>query len=433
MTQEHFLLQPAHQAIQDESARLFFQPYEDLQNQWPWQDPVKHWVEHILSFAQKPALMSVFLDPIPEGGGKLYFRVDGRVLPGSSFTAEQYHHLVAAIQARIVFPQSVVGSLLQEGFIPSESGQKHWVGILKTVTGVQITFCFARGSLPSNPLEDWPDQARGVVEQMKQHPNGLMLFCHRGWSLSQQDTLFKVFSSLLQTHSEARIGCITEGLQTLPAYDNMTQLCVDGSPQSWEQASHTLVAQDIDLVLMRGRNEKEVVTQAILTALEDRMVLVDVSHFSVLNTLTWLFTELPLSASQIASVLLGVVGSYPGLRRVCPHCVTQQAPDDALRLLFQKQGFSSIPEGNWVQGQGCSECFGRGYLHRPCLTVVEAVYLDQSLARLCETSPNPDQIRSALAETGFRTYFEQALEFAQQGMTTLQEAIRIGVARRSEL
>jgi hypothetical protein len=434
MTQEHFLLRIANQAINEQSSRIFFQEYDNIQDKWPWQDSAEYWVDHILSFATKPEMMSVFLDPETRGGGKLYFRVDGRVLPGPHFTAEQYHQLLAAIKARVVFSQSVVGQLLREGFIFSETGEKHWVGLLQTVAGIQLTLYFALDSLSPGSMDDWPKQARDVVEQMQKHPNGLMLFCHRGWSLSRQDTIFNVLNSLINKSSnELRVGCVTESLQTFPPYENLTHLCVDGSQQSWEQASRALVAQDIDVVLMRGRNEKEVVTQAILTALEDRCVLVDVSHLSVIDTLLWLLTELPVSSSQIASVLLGVVGSYPGLRQVCPHCLTQREPDERLLALLAKRGISLVLDGNWVQGQGCAKCFGIGYMPKRRLTIVEAAYIDQSLANLCIEQPSKDRLNSALIEGGFQTYFEQAFQFAQQGMTTLQEALRVGLARRAEL
>ncbi|MGB7442885.1 MAG: hypothetical protein WA919_17615 [Coleofasciculaceae cyanobacterium] len=89
--------------------------------------------------------------------------------------------------------------------------------------------------------------------------------------------------------------------------------------------------------------------------------------------------------------------------------------------------------GKWVEGQGCSECYGTGYMPRQRLTVVEAAYIDQSLANLLASQPSKNQLSSAIADGGFQTYFEQAFQFAQQGMTTLQEAIRVGLARRSEL
>lgn len=434
MTHENFLLKVANPEMQEQSFRKFLEAQHELQEIWPWQASVDDWVNYILSFAAQPYLSAVFLDPQPQQGGKLYFRVDGLVLPGPHFTVEQYSQLLTEIQARTEFTQPTRNQHLQEGFIFTESGQRHWVGVLQTVFGLQVTVCFELTTKSVEPLNDWPEQVRNDVAKMQQHPNGLIVCCHRGWSLSRQDTIFNVLNSILSGwKQDVRLGVITEGLQTPTFPKNITQLSVDGSQQSWEQACRALVAQDIDVVLMRGRNEKEIVTQAVLTAREDRLVLVDVSHFSVLDTLLWLLTELPVSAAQIASVLLGVVGSYPALQRICPHCVAEQQPDDSLLAGLQKMGISLTPQGKWVQGQGCLECNGRGYTVDSRLTVTESVYVNSSLAKLCASGPRKDQLSAALAERGFQTYFEQGVELAQKGLTTLSEAVRVGLARRSEL
>jgi type II secretory ATPase GspE/PulE/Tfp pilus assembly ATPase PilB-like protein len=434
MTQENFLLKAANPEMQERGFREFLEAQRELQEIWPWQASVDRWVDHILSFAEKPYLGSVFLDPQPQRGGNLHFRVDGLVLPGPRFTAEQYGQLLSAIQARMQFSQSMGNQSLQEGFILMESGQRHWVGMLQTVFGVQVTVCFELIAKSAELLNGWPERAKNDVAKMQQHPNGLIVCCHRGWSLSRQDAIFDVLNSIIsEWKQDIRIGVIAEGLQTPSFHENITQLCVDGSQQSWAQACRVLVAQDIDVVLMRGRNEAEILTQAVLTAREDRMVLVDVSHVSVLETLLWLLTELPVSAAQTASVLLGVVGSYPAVRRVCPHCVVERSPDDSLFASLQKQGIALTPQETWVQGQGCLECNGGGYALDSRLTVTESIYIDSALAKLCASGPNEDQLSAALAERGFRTYFEQGVELAQQGLTTLNEAVRVGLARRSEL
>jgi type II secretory ATPase GspE/PulE/Tfp pilus assembly ATPase PilB-like protein len=434
MTQAHFIPQITNPADLEQQADQFFKEYRQFLEEWPWQSSAKDWLDYILSFATQPHTTSVFLDPQFQTGAKLYLRVDGAVLPGPTFTKKQYKQLLAAIDHCFYCSKTIGETYLNEGFLLAETGQRHWVGFLPTIVGTQVTVLFER-KRPIEPLQGWPAQAKTVLEQMLNHPNGLMLFCHRGWSLSQQDTIFAALDSLLARGKPfaTRIGFISESLQTLPQYENMTQLCVDGSPAAWEQATRTLVAQDTDVVVMRGRNEKEVVTQAVLTALEDRTVMVDVSHFGIIETLYWLLTELPISPGQMASVLLGIVGSYPSLRQVCPHCKTEQIPEPELLQLLNQHHITPAPNSYWVEGQGCPQCHGSGHMSRERLTVAEAAYIDSSLAKLCAERPSKAQLAAALAEQGFQTYLEQAVAFAQQGQTTLYEARRVGLARRADL
>jgi hypothetical protein len=105
--------------------QTFFQPYRNLSEEWPWQTPVETWIDHILSFTSNSEVFNVFVDPLRQGGGTFLIRVDGLVIPGPSFSQEQHSSLLTAIQARMQFPQFVVGSQLQEGFIFTETGQRH--------------------------------------------------------------------------------------------------------------------------------------------------------------------------------------------------------------------------------------------------------------------------------------------------------------------
>ena len=434
MTQEYFLPKLANQEVNQQLVTQVFQEYEEINQKWPWQSAVEFWVDYILGLATKPWMMSVYLDPLSTDGGKISFRVDGRVISGVNFTATQYSQLIKAIQNCAVSIQSITAQYFQEGYICAENGQKHWVGFLQTITGIQVTLSFDYDLLSQNVSNQWSKQAQIAIEKMQNHPNGLIVCCHRTSSVSRQDVIYQIFNSLAnRINNETRIGCITESLQSQPTQQNITRLCVDGSLKSWQQASRALINQDIDLVMMRGSNEQEVVSQAVLTALEDRYVLVDVAHLSAIDTLLWLFNDLTISPSQVASILVGVVGSYASLRKVCPHCCIERQPDELLLEVLQQQDFTSKLDGKWVQGKGCPECWGTGYLPGKRLTVVEAVYLDRSLVNICLSKPSRDTLKSALSDCGFQTYMEQALDFARKGMTTLDEAIRVGLARRCEL
>lgn len=413
--------------------------------EWPWQDAPEHWVDRLLLLATQAHTSHVFLDPVPEGGGRLCFRVDGVVLPGPAFSPEQYQHLVSAIHKRAALPDSDPATLFCDGIIQgsAETGEHGFVvGILRTAEGHQVTLC-TRSPLPyAVPWEGWPDEAITALEQMRRHPNGLIVFCHRGYS-SEIGSMLKVFDHMArESHGGSRYACVTDTVLRLAPRDGVSQVRVEGSKESWEAALRALAAQDTDVFALAGRNENEVVSQALLTALEDRGVLVNVSLPGVVDSLLWLLSALPVDAAQVAEVLLGVIGSYGGLRRVCPVCASPAIPDESVLPLLGTEGITSIPEGNWVQGKGCEECNGTGYTpvyatgsvrSQLSLSVVETIYIDREFARFCASHPSRSELLSALSERGFRTYFQQAFDLAQQGLTTLQEAIRVGLARRADL
>jgi hypothetical protein len=408
---------------------------ETIQNNWPWHESTEEWIAYLfLIFEHSTMISSVFLDPKPLGGGLFCLRIDGLVIELLHFAVDEYLNLLKALQSHLSPIQVPGKEYLQEGLIQSKTGHFFWTGILSSALGLQVTIRPERNRLTLGySRHHLPEQAATVIERMRKHPNGLMLFCHRTWSHSPTGIMYDVFQSIVDGCStDARLAFISENLQSIPVNENITKISTDGTYRSWEKATHAVVAQDVDIIMMQGRNERDVVAQAILTALEDRIVLVDTTHFNVLDALLWLLTDIPISSSLIASILLGVVGSYADLRTICPNCSIEQTMEEMRLLLDLRKCDIELGTGTWLKGQGCPLCNGTGYANER-LTIAEAIYIDHSLAKICASSPNRAELTSVLQERNFSSYFDQAYEFARQGKTTLQEAIRVGLARRADL
>jgi type II secretory ATPase GspE/PulE/Tfp pilus assembly ATPase PilB-like protein len=281
-------------------------------------------------------------------------------------------------------------------------------------------------------LNGWPAHALEVVEKMRQHPNGLMVFCHRGYS-TEAGTMFRVLN-VMQEESKGgtRFGCVTESLDTLPLQDGIVSVCVTAARKSWEQALRSLIAQDIDVCAMAGRDDGETTAQAVLMALEDRSVLVNISLPTVTGALLWLSSELRIDSARVAQVLLGVVGTHTRFKQVCSHCRQPYQPDESSLAVIKSQGIEVLPDDIWMRGRGCEKCNGIGFTPSR-RHISEAIYIDRELAELCASRPQREELVSALAERGFSTYFEQMMDYARQGDATLEEVIRVGLARRADL
>lgn len=245
--------------------------------------------------------------------------------------------------------------------------------------------------------------------------------------------MFRVFNAMRAEHSDgARFACVTESFNTLPLQDDITSVCVTTDRAAWERALCALVAQDIDAYALSGRDERETTTQAVLTALEDRAVLVSVSFPLVVDTLLWLHSELRVDAALVAQVLLGVVGAYKGFKKVCSHCCEEYQPEKSSLTTLKEQGIELSPDDKWMRGRGCEQCNQSGY--KPSAErIAEAIYIDRELAQLCAARPSREVLVRALSERGFRSYLEQMMDYARQGDATLEEVIRIGMARKADL
>jgi hypothetical protein len=283
------------------------------------------------------------------------------------------------------------------------------------------------------PWEAWPEQARQALQQMRRHPQGLIVFFNHSWSTQRSEMVRVLHVWARELQGEGRFAYVTDNPPHVPAGEAVIHVRVDGSRPGWEAVLRVLVAQGFDVIALAGRNAREVASQAALTALEDRMVLVNVSLPALLKVLLWLFSQLRVDAEQVAEQLVGLLGTRR-LRRVCPHCAAPQPADATVVSRLEAEGVTPIEPENWVRGTGYQHCHGVGFTpNEGWFDLAEAVYVDHELARLCATRPEPPALWAALAERGFRTYLEQAVEMANQGHTAIQEAFRVGLARRVDL
>ena len=409
----------------------------EILSTWHTRDSAEAWLEGLLLLAGQRDVSHVFVEQGPEGDARLRFRVDGVVFAGPKFASQDYEQLLAAVRARATMGESDEAMLSCEGILAgSLETEAHgfWVGLLRTSEGTQLSLCARRALETDMPWEGWPAQARTAMEHMLGHPNGLIEFCFRGWS-SQVGTMARVFDfRIRQSAGRSRYAYVSDGPVGLPPREGTVQVRVEGSKESWEQALRALIAHDVDCVALAGRDEKVIVHQAVLTALEDRYIMVNVSRPDVVRTLLWLLSDAAIDPGQVVQELIGLVGICE-LRPVCPRCAYSKPPGKSILPVFERQGITCIPEGNWVGSEGCEECNGTGFMlpSEQRLPLVEAVYVDRELAETCVSRPSRDELESALAERGFRTYFQQAVDFARQGLTTVEESIRVGLARRADL
>ncbi len=184
-------------------------------------------------------------------------------------------------------------------------------------------------------------------------------------------------------------------------------------------ALRSVLRQDPDIVLVGEIRDLEAATTAIQAGLSGHFVL-STLHTNDAPSAIVRLRDMGIDGFKLAAVLRGVLAQRL-VRRVCPHCATEITPGDL--------PVDARPPHGWpgtvrlLQANGCKQCSGTGYRGR--LGVVEIMPVDEQVARLIDSGASPDTIGQAARKIGMQSLWDSGLDRMWQGLTTLDELVRV--------
>lgn len=196
---------------------------------------------------------------------------------------------------------------------------------------------------------------------------------------------------------------------------------------SFAQVLRATLRQDPDVILVGEVRDYETADTAFKAALTGHMVLSTLHTNSAVASITRLI-DMGIKPYILASALEGIIAQRL-VRRICKICCEEVKPTpEYLELLRVPQNFFS---GHIHRGRGCSSCNNTGYKGR--LGVYEIFLMDDEFRQLISTNYKESEIQSLARANGMRTLLEDGLEKVRQGLTTMEEILRVvGPAVRSE-
>jgi type IV pilus assembly protein PilB len=134
--------------------------------------------------------------------------------------------------------------------------------------------------------------------------------------------------------------------------------------------------------------------------------------------------DLGIEPFLIASAVIGILAQRL-VRRPCPSCRISKPPSaDAI----EKAGGASRlpPNAVWVAGRGCEECRQSGSKGR--IAIHELLVVNDEVRELISRRASEHAIRKAARNNGMRTLIEDGILKAAQGLTTLEDVVRVVAA-----
>jgi type II secretory ATPase GspE/PulE/Tfp pilus assembly ATPase PilB-like protein len=190
----------------------------------------------------------------------------------------------------------------------------------------------------------------------------------------------------------------------------------------------SILRQDPNIILVGEIRDQETAGIAVNLAMTGHLVL-STLHTNDAATSIPRLIDMGIEPFLIASTV-NVVIAQRLVRKIHEPCrVSEEADGEEVRKKIGTEAFQTLfggmVEGKKVRlyrGKGCDACHGTGYEGRT--GIFEALVLDDGLREAVAASRDAGVIRDLAVSAGMRTMFEDGLQKAFQGLTTLDEVLR---------
>lgn len=187
--------------------------------------------------------------------------------------------------------------------------------------------------------------------------------------------------------------------------------------------------QDPDILLIGEIRDSDSAEIALRAAMTGHLVL-STLHTNDAVTSALRLLDMGVDAFLVASSLKAVIAQRL-VRRVCLHCSEPYSPNaQELNLIRRMTRTSSTDVSRMRKGSGCPHCYNSGYLDR--IGVFELLEINNAMADALRDNSVRKFNEAAHAHENYRPLSKSALDYALQGITTVDEVLRVSAEVEDE-
>ena len=375
-------------------------------------------VNVIISTAVRERASDIHLVPF-EGTLQLRYRIDG-LLQEKPPPPKNLH---AALVSRV---KIMADMNIAERFMPQDGHiQIHHrgarvdirVGTMPTIYGESMVMrLLEKNSKLLTPGELGLDPDRvALLNRLVEKPHGLFLTTGPTGS-GKTTTLYSILSGIYAP--EKKILTIEDPVEYELA--GVAQIPVRPSRNfTFANGLRAILRQDPDVIMVGEIRDSETADIAIRAALTGHQVFSTLHTNDSAGAVTRLL-DMGVEAFLISSSLEGVLAQRL-VRRICPHCREEWPVAPSILAKFAGMGARQL-KGPFFHGRGCDECRSTGYRGR--IGIFELLAVNPELRELILQKRSSVEIKTAAQKT-MLTIHQDALQKAAEGITTLEEIVRV--------
>ncbi len=190
---------------------------------------------------------------------------------------------------------------------------------------------------------------------------------------------------------------------------------------TFASALRSILRNDPDIVMIGEIRDQETALIAIESALTGHLVLSTLHTNDAPSAITRL-TEMGIEPFLTSSAIDSVVAQRLA-RKLCDQCKEAYTPslESLQRVKFPLGEGESLP--TLYRAKGCDACNGTGYRGR--VGIFEVMEMSETIERLTVERASTDEIKKVAIAEGMLTLREEGMEKVKQGITSIEEIMRV--------
>lgn len=187
---------------------------------------------------------------------------------------------------------------------------------------------------------------------------------------------------------------------------------------SFSRALRSILRQDPDTIMIGEIRDEDTARVAVQASLTGHLVLATLHTNDAPGAVARL-VDMGIESYLLSGAIIGSVAQRL-LRKICPQCVSKYYPSDAALL---DAGLSTESPRSFHKGAGCQNCHDSGFSGR--VGVYELMAVTPAIRKLVHIGAPSHELRVKLREQGVPSLREEAVRVAMEGLTSLEEALRV--------
>jgi type IV pilus assembly protein PilB len=298
------------------------------------------------------------------------------------------------------------------------------VNVMPVMHGEKVEMRLLKSSARSLTLEELglSTEAIKIVNEEIHKAHGMILVTGPTGH-GKTTTLYSILH-ILNT-PEVNITTIEDPIEYEVARVNQTQVNVKAGV-TFANGLRALVRQNPDIIMVGEIRDAETAEISVHAALTGHLLLSTLHTNNAASAVPRL-ADMNIQPFLLASTL-NVVIAQRLVRKICAGCVTSYATPPEVKELIKKnlllsgEKYKNIPK-TLFRGKGCNACNHSGFQGQ--IGLYELLHVSEGIKKLILKLAPASEIKEQAMKEGMTTMFQDGLQKAERGITTIEEVIRV--------